>query len=150
MLSWDLVEALVAAQPLPAYRLLDPGFGIHLCGPPGCCVLQAPVTPAHDERVRPYRPIPIFRPDTLVQHYLAPEEMKPFYSQVRHCARAGQGRLQLVRTCSTRTACGAPVTLQPCLLKRALRCSRTGRAARMGIWGRALKPAAVQQCGAAV
>eukprot|EP00951_Prasinocladus_malaysianus_P005030 scaffold35777_cov40-Prasinocladus_malaysianus.AAC.1 len=31
VLSWDLVEALLAQQ-LPDYRLLDPPFGIHLCG----------------------------------------------------------------------------------------------------------------------
>jgi hypothetical protein len=34
VLSWDLVLALTSA-PLPNYRLLDPPFGIHLCGPPG-------------------------------------------------------------------------------------------------------------------
>lgn len=62
--------------------LQDPPFGIHLCGPEGTRVLAEEVTPVHEERVRPYRPIPIFRPDTLVQHYLRPEEMKPFYTQV--------------------------------------------------------------------
>ena len=44
--------------------------------------LARPVVPLHDERVRPYRPLPTFRPDTLVQHYLRPEEMKPLYQQV--------------------------------------------------------------------
>ncbi|KAL6751034.1 hypothetical protein V8C86DRAFT_2790219 [Haematococcus lacustris] len=79
-LSWDLVEALLAL-PLPDYRLLDPPFGIHLCGPPDLCVVQPPVTPVHDEQVRPYRPLPTFRPDTLVQHYLRPEEMAPYFHQ---------------------------------------------------------------------
>ncbi|EFJ51082.1 hypothetical protein VOLCADRAFT_116659 [Volvox carteri f. nagariensis] len=87
-LSRDLVRALVAA-PLPDYRLLDPPFGIHLCGPPGLCILEdGPVTPVHDDRVRPYRPIPIFRPDTLVQHYLRPEEMQPFFQQALEAASA--------------------------------------------------------------
>lgn len=84
-LSADLVAALVAAAPsLPDYRLLDPPFGIHLCGPPaeGRLVVQPPVVPVHEPRVRPYRPLPTFRPDTLVQHYLKPEEMRPFYLQV--------------------------------------------------------------------
>ncbi|GBF93985.1 hypothetical protein Rsub_06234 [Raphidocelis subcapitata] len=84
-LSRDLVRALLA-RPLPDYRLLDPPFGIHLCG---CerCVLREPVVPVHDGRVRPYRGIPIFHPSTLVQHYLRPEEMGPFYSQALQHAR---------------------------------------------------------------
>ncbi|GLC45049.1 hypothetical protein PLESTF_001555600 [Pleodorina starrii] len=92
VLSRDLVRALLAAEPLPDYRLLDPPFGIHLCGPPDLCVLpEGPVTPVHDDRVRPYRPIPIFRPDTLVQHYLRPEEMRPYYTQALEAAAGGGG-----------------------------------------------------------
>ncbi|KAG2493440.1 hypothetical protein HYH03_008258 [Edaphochlamys debaryana] len=88
-LSRDLVAALLA-QPLPDYRLLDPPFGIHLCGPPGYCVLpEGPLAPVHEERVRPYRPLPTFRPDTLVQHYLTAEEMRPFYEQALDAARGG-------------------------------------------------------------
>ncbi len=60
----------------------DPPFGIHLCGTGKTCVLQEPVVPVHDERVRPYRAIPLFHPSTIVQHYLRPEEMRPFYQQV--------------------------------------------------------------------
>jgi len=56
--------------------------GIHLCGPANFCVLDKPVMPVHEDRIRPYRPLPTFRPDTLVQHYLTPEEMKPFFLQV--------------------------------------------------------------------
>lgn len=59
----------------------DPPFGIHLCG--DFCVLpDGPVVPVHDERVRPYRGIPIFKSNTIVQHYLQPEEMVPFHKQV--------------------------------------------------------------------
>ncbi|GLI58874.1 hypothetical protein VaNZ11_000643 [Volvox africanus] len=89
VLSRDLVQGLLST-PLPDYRLLDPPFGIHLCGPPDLCVLpEGPVIPVHDDRVRPYRPIPIFRPDTLVQHYLRPEEMRPFYQQALEAAASG-------------------------------------------------------------
>ncbi|KAG1666364.1 hypothetical protein FOA52_007902 [Chlamydomonas sp. UWO 241] len=89
VLSWDLVVALTRQQ-LPDYRLLDPPFGIHLCGAPsdGFLVLDEPIVPVHDERVRPYRPLPTFRPDTLVQHYLRAEEMRPFYCQARGGAAA--------------------------------------------------------------
>lgn len=44
------------------------------------------MVPVHDDRVRPYRAIPIFHPDTIVQHYLRPEEMKPFYVEARQAA----------------------------------------------------------------
>mmetsp|Transcript_46406 Transcript_46406/g.118477 ORF Transcript_46406/g.118477 Transcript_46406/m.118477 type:complete len:287 (+) Transcript_46406:128-988(+) len=79
VLSWDLVQALLA-QPLPDYRLLDPPFGIHLTGKERCCMPE-PVTPVHDPLVRPYRPWPIYRDDTIIQHYLQPAEMRPFYLQ---------------------------------------------------------------------
>lgn len=73
---------LLPASPRPGRQ--DPPFGIHLCGPPDYCVAPGgPVVPVHEERVRPYRPLPTFRPDTLVQHYLRSEEMKPFWEQVR-------------------------------------------------------------------
>lgn len=60
VLSFDLVLALTSRE-LPRYRLLDPPFGIHLCGPPGIRVLLEPVSPVHDERIRPYKPLPTFR-----------------------------------------------------------------------------------------
>lgn len=81
ILSRDLVQALLK-QPLPDYRLLDPPFGIHLCGQDFCVLPDGPVVPVHDERVRPYRGIPVFKPTTIVQHYLAPEELAPFHAQV--------------------------------------------------------------------
>lgn len=85
ILSWDLVLELVRVD-LPDYRLLDPPFGIHLCGDPppkGRLITSdlTPIQPVHDERVRPYRPLPTFRNDTIIQHYLKPEEFKPFYDQ---------------------------------------------------------------------
>ncbi len=61
----------------------DPPFGIHLCGPPsdGYLILPEPIRPVHSEFVRPYRAIPIFDRNTIVQHYLRPEEMMPFFVQ---------------------------------------------------------------------
>lgn len=44
--------------------------------------MPEPVTPVHDPLVRPYRPWPIYREDTIIQHYLQPAEMRPFYLQV--------------------------------------------------------------------
>lgn len=49
-----------------------------------------PVLPTHDDRVRPYRALPVYHPDTIVQHYLTPEEMAPFHEQA--LASAGHGR----------------------------------------------------------
>jgi hypothetical protein len=63
----------------------DPPFGIHLCGQDSCVLPDGPVVPVHDPCVRPYRGIPIFKPTTVVQHYLKPEEMAPFHAQVWHC-----------------------------------------------------------------
>lgn len=138
-LSRDLVKCLLA-QPLPDYRLLDPPFGIHLCGPPPSCVVPGgPVTPVHDSCVRPYRPLPTFRPDTLVQHYLKAEEMKPFYKQALAAAaqpgtsEGGAGPAGLSRTSpqeqpgasttSTDAEIGAPAELYNMLVD-------------MGIWRR--------------
>jgi hypothetical protein len=68
--------------------LQDPPFGIHLCSQDFCVLPEGPVVPVHDERVRPYRGIPVFKPSTVVQHYLAPEEMAPYHEQV--CVCTGQ------------------------------------------------------------
>lgn len=69
-----------------AWLLQDPPFGIHLCGQDYCVLRDGPVVPVHDARVRPYRGIPVFKPTTIVQHYLAPEELAPFHAQVCSCA----------------------------------------------------------------
>jgi galactosylxylosylprotein 3-beta-galactosyltransferase len=96
ILSWDLVLELTQAE-LPDYRLLDPPFGIHLCGDPppmGRLITtdQVPIQPVHDERVRPYRPLPTFRKDTIVQHYLKPAEFKPFFDQAVECDSKPDGQ----------------------------------------------------------
>ena len=33
----------------------------------------------HLETIRPYRPLPIYREDTIVQHYMQPEEFRQFF-----------------------------------------------------------------------
>jgi hypothetical protein len=119
-LSRDLAEALVDGARRGAvprtYRVLDPPFGIHLCGPAppkGRGVFggggggaeweeeeekgaeeeekegdarAGPVVPVHDDRVRPYRALPLFDGHTIVQHYLRPEEMAGFHAQVLESA----------------------------------------------------------------
>jgi hypothetical protein len=71
-----------------------------------------PIQPVHDERVRPYRGLPIFAAATIVQHYLAPEEMAPFHQQVRRMAVA-------------RVACGKRLCAESALEKRG-ECGRGG------------------------
>jgi len=98
-LSRDLAEALAAGLPSGAvrrsYALLDPPFGVHLCGPPppeGRGIVAPPVVPVHDARVRPYRALPLYAAGTVVQHYLRPEEMAPYHAQVmRGLAGTGGG-----------------------------------------------------------
>jgi hypothetical protein len=41
----------------------------------------APLTITHLDTVRPYRPLPLFRDDTMVQHYLQPEEMTEYHAR---------------------------------------------------------------------
>ena len=43
----------------------------------------------HLEDIRPYRPLPLFRSDTIVQHYMQPEEFKQFHE--RALAAGGSG-----------------------------------------------------------
>lgn len=89
VLSYDLIEALSSAQ-LPDYRVMDPPFGIHLCGKE-MCILKDPIVPVHEPRVRPYRPLPLFRMDTLCQHYMFPEEMRGYYERALLSAQKKSG-----------------------------------------------------------
>jgi hypothetical protein len=86
-LAASLVEGLASGRVRGQYRVLDPPFGVFLCGPPppegrGLFGSGAQVTPVHDGRVRPYRALPLFDARTIVQHYLRPEEMGPFHTRV--------------------------------------------------------------------
>ena len=40
----------------------------------------------HLDEIRPYRPLPLFRPDTIVQHYMQPEEFKQFHERASAAA----------------------------------------------------------------
>ncbi len=57
---------------LKMYRIIDAGIGIWVQ------ILQD-ITYIHSNQVSPYRPIPLFRSDTIVQHYMRPEEFAPYY-----------------------------------------------------------------------
>jgi hypothetical protein len=37
-------------------------------------------------QVRPYRPLPLFRADTIVQHYMQPEEFRQFHQRALEAA----------------------------------------------------------------
>ena len=46
----------------------------------------------HLNEVRPYRPLPLFRADTIVQHYMQPEEFRQFHQRAQAGeAEAGAG-----------------------------------------------------------
>ena len=54
--------------------------------PAGIYLAQLPEREArlhivHLETVRPYRPLPLFRDDTIVQHYMQPEEFRQFFDK---------------------------------------------------------------------
>jgi len=73
VLSCDLVRYLEANSLLfKDFRLVDVAFGVYLYPIKGLHIIN-------DDRVRPYRPLPTYCPDTLVQHYLQPEEFVPFF-----------------------------------------------------------------------
>jgi len=81
LLSEDLVTALVGASArFGFFRTHDVSVGIELArldrgeG-------AAPLRITHIEGVRPYRPLPLFRDGTLVQHYLQPEEMPQYHAR---------------------------------------------------------------------
>ena len=42
----------------------------------------------HVDEIRPYRPLPLFRSDTIVQHYMQPEEFKQFHERALAAADA--------------------------------------------------------------
>jgi len=58
---------------LRPFRLIDAGLGIWLSSLDG-------VQYVHCDRVRPYRPLPLYQPGTLVQHYMRPEEFAPYHA----------------------------------------------------------------------
>ena len=64
ILSRDLVEYLAEkADSFPDYRLVDVAFGIYLAP-------LKDVNFENDDKVRPYRPLPLFKKDSVIQHYM--------------------------------------------------------------------------------
>ena len=70
LIAYDLVQSLVDNSPgFTFFRVIDV--------PVGVCLAQLPperLRIVHLPEVRPYRPLPLFRADTIVQHYMQPEE----------------------------------------------------------------------------
>jgi len=76
VLSHDLVETLAAsAASLTFCRNGDVPVGINLSRLPA-----EKMSVVHVDMIRPYRPLPLFRADTIVQHYMQPEEFKQFFT----------------------------------------------------------------------
>lgn len=82
VLSIDLVREFVRRSelrpPRPGalrlMRLLDVPIGVALAEETG-------VQYVHAECVRPYRPLPLYQPESIVQHYMRPEEFKSFFEK---------------------------------------------------------------------
>ena len=61
------------------FRVIDVPVGVFVdrLPPP----LKQRTRIVHVETIRPYRPLPLFRNDTIVQHYMQPEEFKEFHAR---------------------------------------------------------------------
>jgi len=76
VLTRDLIQYLVEKlDSWKFYRLVDVAFGMYLAP------INSTILIENDERVRPYRHLPIFHPDTIVQHYMKPEEFRGFFQK---------------------------------------------------------------------
>jgi hypothetical protein len=60
---------------LKIFLFIDVSFGIYLQPINKTLIIE------NDNRIRPYRPLPLFRKDTIVQHYMKPEEFKGYYNK---------------------------------------------------------------------
>ena len=80
MLSFDLVKLLAEKKDsLPHYRLIDVAVGIYLDD-----LITKPedkIVPIHDDRIKPYRALPLFNKDAIVQHYMESLEFHNYYRQ---------------------------------------------------------------------
>jgi galactosylxylosylprotein 3-beta-galactosyltransferase len=87
LLAHDLVVGLVAQSPsFTFFRVIDVPVGIFLDRLPP--EHKARLRIVHLDEVRPYRPLPLFRADTIVQHYMQPEEFKQFHERALAAAHA--------------------------------------------------------------
>ena len=77
IISHDLIAWLVSeSADFTFFRVIDVPVGIYLAQLPE---REARLAIRHLETVRPYRPLPLFREDTMVQHYMQPEEFRQFF-----------------------------------------------------------------------
>jgi len=82
---YDLIESLVASSPsFTFFRVIDVPVGVFLSQLP-----KERLHIVHMAEVRPYRPLPLFRDDTIVQHYMQPEEFKQFHQRAIEAAAQG-------------------------------------------------------------
>ena len=63
------------ADGLQYCRLFDVPVGIAIAQH------EPPAAIEHLPEVRPYRPLPLYQPDTIVQHYMQPEEFRQFFDK---------------------------------------------------------------------
>ena len=66
------------------FRVIDVPVGVFVDRLPAA--LKARTRIVHLEEIRPYRPLPLFRADTIVQHYMQPEEFKQFHERAQATA----------------------------------------------------------------
>lgn len=77
IISHDLIAWLVSeSADFTFFRVIDVPVGIYLAQLPE---REARLAIRHLETVRPYRPLPLFREDSMVQHYMQPEEFPQFF-----------------------------------------------------------------------
>ena len=76
LIAHQLVDALARrADGLQYCRLFDVPVGIAIAQH------EPPAAIEHLPEVRPYRPLPLYQPDTIVQHYMQPEEFRQFFDK---------------------------------------------------------------------
>ena len=76
LIAHQLVDALARrADGLQYCRLFDVPVGIAIAQH------EPPAAIEHLPEVRPYRPLPLYQPDTIVQHYMQPEEFRQFFAR---------------------------------------------------------------------
>ena len=87
IMARDLVETLAAqAATFTFFRVIDVPVGVVLSRLPA-----GRVRIVHMPEVRPYPPLPLYRPDTIVQHYMQPEEFRAFHDNAYSGAPAREG-----------------------------------------------------------
>jgi len=93
LIACDLVGKLVELSPSMSFfrgGVFDVAIGIYLARLAASGAV-ANLRLVHIEGVRPYRPLPLFRRETLVQHYMQPEEFRQFHERAVAAAAEADG-----------------------------------------------------------